>query len=285
MRSVVGSGRGRLPIADARHAGSFDTGGMDQVELIVRLVDDAIALKVLGTYLHGSAVHPGGLRPASDVDVMVVSRQSLDDGERRALVDGLLPISGPKVGARSVELTVVVQSDVRPWQYPPTCDFLYGDWLREEIAAGGPPKPEPMPDLALVIAMTLAGNQPLSGPPPATLLDPVPPADLVRGSVAGIPDLLNDLADDTRNVVLTLARTWTTLATGEIRSKDAAADWALEHLPAEHRPVLDHAKRLYLTRTYAEETWSDELTAQVRPHVDAVLAEIGRLTSRSGSTA
>ena len=39
------------------------------------------------------------------------------------------------------------------------------------------------------------------------------------------------------------------LATGEIRSKDAAADWA-----AEHRPVLAHAKLRYLTRTYREET-------------------------------
>jgi streptomycin 3"-adenylyltransferase len=250
---------------------------MDQLQQIVKLVDDALGPKALGIYLHGSAVH-GGLKPASDVDVLVVSRQSMDDRERRRLVDGLLPISGPRVRARPVELTVVVQSEVRPWRYPPTCDFLYGDWLREEIEAHGPPQPEPMPNLAIMIPVTLAGNHPLSGPPPAELLDPVPPADLIRGSMAGIPDLLNDLPDDTRNVVLTFARIWTTLATGEIKSKHAAADWALAQLPPEHRPVLDHAKQLYLTRRYTEETWSDELKAQVGPHVDAVLAEIGQLT-------
>jgi streptomycin 3"-adenylyltransferase len=250
---------------------------MDQLQQIVKLVDDALGPKALGIYLHGSAVH-GGLKPASDVDVLVVSRQSMDDRDRRRLVDGLLPISGPRVRARPVELTVVVQSEVRPWRYPPTCDFLYGDWLREEIEAHGPPQPEPMPNLAIMIPVTLAGNHPLSGPPPAELLDPVPPADLIRGSMAGIPDLLNDLPDDTRNVVLTFARIWTTLATGEIKSKHAAADWALAQLPPEHRPVLDHAKQLYLTRRYTEETWSDELKAQVGPHVDAVLAEIGQLT-------
>jgi streptomycin 3"-adenylyltransferase len=204
----------------------------------------------------------------------------LDDRERRTLVDGLLQISGPRVGARSVELTVVVQSEVSPWRYPPTSDFLYGDWLRQQIVADGPPQPEPMPNLAIMIPATLAGNHPLSGPPPAQLLDPVPPEDLVRGSVAGIPDLLNDLPGDTRNVVLTLARIWATVATGEIKSKDAAADWAIAQLPPQHRPVLDHAKQLYLTRRYAEETWSDELKAHVRPHVDAVLAEIDQLTSR-----
>jgi hypothetical protein len=109
------------------------------------------------------------------------------------------------------------------------------------------------------------------------LLDPVPPADVLRASLAGIPDLLHDLSGDTRNVVLTLARIWTTLATGEIESKDATADWALARLPPEHRPVLAHARQLYLTRRYTEETWSDELTTQVRPHIDVVLAEIRKL--------
>ena len=249
---------------------------MDQLQQIEQLIDEVIGPRVLGIYLHGSAVQ-GGLKPASDVDVLVVTQQSLDDGERQALVDGLLPISGPRVGARSIELTVVVQSEVRPWRYPPIADFLYGDWLRDEIATHGPPQPEPMPNLALEIAMVLVGDHPLSGPPPAELLDPVPRADLVRGSLAGIPDLLVDLSGDTRNVVLTLARIWATAATGKIISKDAAADWALARLPAEHRAVLDHARELYLTRTYAEETWSDELRARVRPHVDVVLAEIDKL--------
>jgi streptomycin 3"-adenylyltransferase len=252
---------------------------MDQLQQIVRLVDSAIGPNALGTYLHGSAVH-GGLKPASDVDLLVVSKQSMDDRERQALVEGLLQISGSRVGARSVELTVVVQSEVRPWRFPPNSDFLYGDWLRAEIEANGPPRPQPRPDLALTIAIALAGNCPLAGPPPAELLDPIPPADLLRGSVAGIPDLLHDLPGDTRNVVLTFARIWTTLATGQIKSKDAAADWALAQLPPEHRPVLNHAKQLYLTRLYTEETWTDELKAQVRPHVDAILAEIDQLTPR-----
>ncbi len=243
------------------------------------LIDAVIAAQTLGAYLHGSSVH-GGLKPASDVDVLVVAGRSLDKRERRALVDGLLQISGPRVGQRSLELTVVVQSDVRPWRYPPICDFLYGDWLRATIEAEGPPQPEPMPNLALEITMALVGNRPLRGPPPGHLLDAVPPEDLVRASLAGIPDLLIDLTDDSRNVVLTLARIWTTLATGDIASKDVAADWALARLAPEHRPVLEHAKHLYLTTSYAEETWSDELTARIGPHVDAVLTEIDQLTSR-----
>ena len=71
----------------------------------------------------------------------------------------------------------------------------------------------------------------------------------------GIGPLLADLDDDTRNVVLTLARIWTTLGTGEFRSKHAAADWALERLPEEHRAVLARARAIYLDDE--PERWDD----------------------------
>ncbi len=248
-----------------------DTDAMDQLAQTAGLVSDVLGPDLLGTYLHGSAVL-GGLAPASDLDVLAVTRRSLDGRQRRALLAGLLEISGLTAAVRPVELTVVVQSEVRPWRFPPTGDFLYGEWLRDTLRASGPPMPEPMPDLALALTMVLAGDHPLTGPPPAELLDPVPHTDLVRASVESIPGLLADLADDTRNVLLTLARIWTTLATGHVVPKHTAADWALTHLPAQHRPALQHARDLYLTTLYEDEVWPRELMEQVRPHVDEVLA-------------
>ncbi|MCH0572179.1 DUF4111 domain-containing protein [Streptomyces sp. MUM 136J] len=253
---------------------------MHQVQEIVGLVGGVLRQDALGIYLHGSAVL-GGLRPASDVDVLVVSRRRMDERDRRALLGGLLQISGSRNRARPVELTVAVQSEVRPWRYPPTCDFLYGEWLRAEYEAGEVPQPEPMPDLALLITMALTGDRPLTGPPPAQVLDPVPHTDLVRACVTGIPGLLDGLDGDTRNVLLTFARVWTTLATGRIMSKDAAADWVLAQLPPEHRPALEHARHLYLHCPYSEENWSAAVRAQVRAHVDRVLAEIDRLRART----
>ncbi|GAA3346147.1 aminoglycoside adenylyltransferase family protein [Amorphoplanes nipponensis] len=246
---------------------------MDQLRRIVRSAETVLGPGLVGAYQHGSGVL-GGLRPASDLDVLVVTRQSMTTRQREALLAALLAISGPAAGGRPVELTVVVQAEVRPWRFPPTADFLYGEWLRAELTAGGPPRPEPMPDLALLIAMVLAGDRPLAGPPPAQVLEPVPPADLARASLAGIAGLLADLAGDTRNVVLTFARIWATVATGEIRSKDAAARWALDRLPPEHRPVLRHARDLYRHTSYAAETWSPGLRSAARPCVDEMLFRI-----------
>lgn len=177
-------------------------------------------------------------------------------------------------GARPVELIVVVQDDVRPWRYPPVCDFLYGEWLREGYERGVLPEPGSSPDLAPLLTMTLAGDTALYGPPPDRLLDPVPLVDLRRAIVAGVPQLLGDLDHDTRNVLLTLARVWTTLATDSIRSKDAAADWAIERLPSEHRAVLAHARAVYLGEE--EERWESELRAGVRPCAGFLVDAIGR---------
>ncbi len=235
----------------------------------MQLVRHTAGAKLLGIYLHGSGAQ-GGLKPASDVDVMVVTAESLSDTERAALTQGLLAARGE----RPVELTVVVQGDVRPWRYPPMSDFLYGEWLRAEFEAGGVPRREHMPGLAIMIMQTVQADHALTGPPPREVLDDVPRADLVRASLDEIAGLLEDLRGDERNVVLTLARIWVTVATGEVMSKEAAADWALARLEPEHRPVLEHAKHLYLTTRYRDETWRDELKAQVRAHVEAVLERI-----------
>ena len=250
---------------------------MPQVEDIVEIVRDVLDSAVIGAYLHGSAVL-GGLRATSDLDVLVVVDRPTTPAERREIVQRLLDISGRRARrgpARPVELTIVVQADVRPWRYPPRVEMQYGEWLRDDYERGFIPEPGPSPDLAPLITMALAGGHPLAGPPPADVLHPVPPEDLRRAIVEGVPGLLADLDDDTRNVVLTLARIWATLATGEIRAKDAAADWALARLPRDDRPVLERAREAYLA---GEDGSFDDLAARVRPWADRIVAEIERLT-------
>jgi streptomycin 3"-adenylyltransferase len=54
----------------------------------------------------------------------------------------------------------------------------------------------------------------------------------------------------------------------------------LARLAPERRPVLEFARELYLTTAYADETWSDELKAQVGARVDEVLIQIRRRQQR-----
>ncbi|MFB7086795.1 aminoglycoside adenylyltransferase family protein [Streptomyces sp. NPDC056296] len=222
---------------------------------------------VLGVYAHGSATL-GGLRPHSDLDLLVVVRHPTTHAQRATLTEELLKLSGGE-GHRPVELIVVVRDDVRPWRYPPRRDYLYGEWLRDAYERGHVPEPEDDPDLAPLLTMVLRADAPLFGPPPATLLDPVPHEDLRRAMVAGLPGLMAEVESDTRNVLLTLARIWSTLVTGDIRSKDAAAEWALGRLPAEHGGPLAHARAVYLGHE-RDERWDEG----VRPCADRMLRAI-----------
>ncbi len=231
-----------------------------QIELTLAAVRGVLGEDLVGAYLHGSAVL-GGVRPRSDLDVMVVSRR-MALREKRRLVARLLAIS---CRPRPIELTIVVQGEIRPWQYPPRMDFQYGDWWRSEFERG---EVEPWPsatnpDLAPLIRMALVGDTPLLGPPPAEVLDPVPRRDYIDALAHGIHELVRDLESDTRNVVLTLARIWNGIVTDDVCSTDAAADWALQRLPAEHRPVLARPRAIYLGDE--EEGW-DDIREEVRAY-------------------
>ncbi len=257
-------------------------GDRQQLDEIASLVREVLGGDAIGAYLHGSTA-ADRLRPTSDLDVLVVAHRLPATRQRRRLVEGLLGLSGgwPPNPRRPIELTVVVASDVRPWHYPPRCAFQYGEWLRNDYLAGVVPAPHPEPDLAPVLAMALAGGRALFGPPPSAVLDPVPADDLRRAIVAGIPDLGANLETDTRNVLLTFARIWFTLATGEVGSKDEAGAWALERLPAGPRSLLERAVAMYLGRE-PEAGWADVMP-QVHALVDEMQRQVDALERRSGA--
>ena len=118
-----------------------------------------------------------------------------------------------------------------------------------------------------------SGGRALFGPLPAEVFDPVPTSDLRRAIVEGIPGLLADLEGDEANALLTFARIWTTLETGQVVSKDRAANWVLERLPAPHRPLIEQARDVYLGT--AEDRWEgqgDAVRAVVAVMTEAIEA-------------
>jgi streptomycin 3"-adenylyltransferase len=248
-----------------------------RIELIVEGVRNVLKGDLVGAYLHGSAVL-GGFRPDSDIDLLVVSTRRTTSDEKRRLIDLLLANSrsraSPRPG-RPIELDIVVESEIRPWRYPPAFDFHYSELWRERFESG---ELEPWTnttnrDLASAVTMVLIGDRPLAGPPPAQVFDPVPRRDYMDAILRDVGTVDAFLPWDTRNVVLTLPRVWSAVATDAVYSKEEAADWALPRLPEEHRRVLELARAAYLGE--AEDSW-DDIRPQVRAYADHVVSEIER---------
>ncbi len=201
-------------------------------------------------HLFGSAVD-GGLKPDSDIDLLATVGTTLTKPVRRSLMMDLLSVSalpGNSGSDRPLEVTVVLRDEVVPWRYPPLRELQFGEWLRDELEAGCIQPAILDPDLAVLLTQVRRNSVTLIGGPASELFDPVPRNDLAKAFSDALAqwNVEADWQGDERNVVLTLARIWFSVATGGIAPKDVAAAWALERLPEMHRPVLAGARASYL---------------------------------------
>lgn len=212
----------------------------------LKMVQRQLADSLVAAYLYGSAVS-GGLRPDSDVDLLIVTDRALFPEIRWRLVTELMAISG-RVGdasTRPIEVTIVQLPELSPPDYPARCEFLYGEWLRADFESGTIPEPARDPDLTLLLAQARQEAMTLVGPDADELLPVIPELDIRRAIGDALPALLESLEGDERNVLLTLARMWHTLETEKFVPKDVAAGWAINQLPAEDAVVLAEARDGY----------------------------------------
>ena len=244
---------------------------------MVGLVQATLGHSLLGVYFYGSAVS-GGLRPGSDLDLFALTDRQTSSAQRRALIDGLRPISSRAERPRDwrpVELTIAARPDIDPLRYPPRVDFQSGEWLRGEFDAGAArPWKTPNPDLLIVLAQVRRASTPLVGPEATDVLPEIPSTGLKRAMTDEIGSLLDDLEPDTANVLLTLARIWHTLATGDFASKDAAAGWAMTQI-GEPLTALALARDEYLGAETRHEP------AEARAAARLLIGRIEALAGRS----
>lgn len=221
---------------------------LQQFAAVLAVVRQTMGHSIVAAYRYGSAVH-GGLRPASDLDVFIITDRPLNDEERTQLIGGLSELSGagvPSGAARPVEVTVAQLSSLVPWPDSPIREFQFGEWLRAEFGDGYLSPQTVDHDLAPLVMTVLTSSQAIIGPDAGRLLDPVPQERLVTSMQQGVTQLLDEVEEDTTNVLLTLCRMLFTKATGEIASKHAAAEWVMENLDLTSTRELLQASELYI---------------------------------------
>lgn len=248
-----------------------------QTDRVLRLMRETLGHDALGAYQHGSAVL-GGVQPTSDIDILVITGRLATLVEKRQLVQGLMAISAPFPPPgleRCVEVTVVAQAQVRPWRYPPSFDLQYGEWLRERFERENTLllRPAVNVDLTTLLTIVLLGDQPLFGPPPGELLDPVLLEDCVRAMVSDIDLFMDEFENDARNILLRLARIWQTVVTGIIDRKDRAAEWAQQRLPPAHQQLMERARAMYLG--WQPDEWAG-MASEARASADYMISQIQR---------
>lgn len=246
----------------------------EQVPATIAALHGTLGNCLRAVYLHGSAVS-GGLRPQSDIDLLVVVDRRMTQSERAELSSSLLKLSGrhPSTpgGLRSLEVMVFSHPDLAAGRFPAQAEYVFGEWLRNAFEAGETSMPAQNAEFTLVLAQAQQEAITLFGPDRDAFLPAIPMIEVRNGMRELLPELLRGLREDTRNVLLTLARIWYTAENQTFVSKDEAASWAIPQLSDRSAVTLNHARRAYLGEV--DDNWSrlqdgvaclaEELTSKV----------------------
>lgn len=255
---------------------------LEQLEELTAGLRAILADDLVGVYLHGSLAL-GCFNPQrSDIDVIAVTRRAAARQERARLGAFVLQCSGPKERPREppypLEISILTEAQLRPWQYPTPFDFHYGESQRPRFTAEDfdPLWPEDH-DLAAHVTVLREAGITLDGRPFADVFPVVPKSDYVDS-------LLRDLAWSREQrlalyTILSASRVWATFADRRLHSKLSGGLWALGHAPAEYHALLARAVAVYRGESDDDAFDADEVAAflsHVEPEARLVASQYAR---------
>lgn len=246
----------------------------------ISIAEELFGNQVLGMYLYGSAALDS-LHPNSDIDILIIVNGEMTDNARTVLTKRLMAISRAVgcIEKQPLEVTVINQNDIIPGQFPPKCEYMYGEWLREEMEAGKIPQSFYDADVTILLWQARAHSVPLKGQQAKELIPFISDGEVRNAIRNSLPRLTAGIKNDERNVLLTLSRMWFTLETGKICSKNIAAEWVLPKLPNRLVPLMEMAVKAYLGECIDE--WSN-VEKETLLLVDFMKSKLDNMRNYSG---
>lgn len=214
------------------------------LEVLLRLVQSALGEQFVGLYIYGSLAVGDFNRDRSDIDFLVATKTVLPN----ALVEKLR------------EMHKVITMSQMEW-----ANKLEGSYVPVEALRRYDPANSTHPSLRtdgsfdvdyhdsgwlIQLSMIPKHAITLAGPPPDQLIDPIPPEQVRSAARQTLeewwrPQLSNPilLKSDEYQVyaVLTMCRSFYTLRTAQVVSKDTAAHWALSNLDPTWHDLIEDA--------------------------------------------
>lgn len=223
------------------------------VELFVERSRQILGEDLAGIYLHGSAAM-GCYNPAkSDLDLIVVVRNRLSNGRKRAFMDMVTELSAllpcTEETHAGIEMSVVLQEICDPFVYPTPFELHFSAmhlaWYRRDPEDYIRKMNGTDRDLAAHFTVIRSRGRCLYGLPVEAVFGEVPAADYldsIRDDIAGARE---EIAGSTMYLTLNLARVLAWMSEGVVLSKKEGAEWGLRNLPAKYRPLLSSALEDY----------------------------------------
>lgn len=205
----------------------------------------------VGTYLHGSLAMGCFYRPKSDIDLLFVVEDKLTPDARRGIASALCQVSDQRPILGDVEASVLRRKHAQHFSHPLPFEVHYSETWKPRIERGeiDYAVDRQDSDLAAHCAVTRRRGIRIDGPPIADVFGDVP----IKAYRTAVIDDLRWIVEDDHLLstpfygVLNCCRCLAQASTGwsEPLSKEEAAVWALDHLPARHGPIIRQALTCY----------------------------------------
>ena len=199
---------------------------------------------LVGIYLHGSAVM-GCFNPAkSDIDLIVVVKDSVPDSVKKSFMDMVAALNamGP---AKGIEMSVVKQSVCRPFVYPTPFELHFSvahlDWYKKNPDDYVSKMKGEDKDLASHFTIINHRGKCLYGAPIRDVFADVPARDYMDSIWNDIADAEEEISENPMYLILNLARVLAYRKDGLVLSKKEGGEWALNNLPEKYHSLIKNA--------------------------------------------
>ncbi len=205
---------------------------------------------LVGFYLHGSLAL-GGFNPArSDVNIIAVTRKSIDIEAKHTLMTLLLRISKMPC---PIDVYYLSMQDTFPFQQPLPYDLHYSEVWREQVQQdlrNGTWKHwddsiHHESDLTIFLTVVQKHGVCLYGEPPIQTLPAVPEQEFRTVLIENIQAAQQFPLHNPMSFVLNACRVAAYLHDGTILSKDAGGEWGLTNMPEQYHPLIQQLLALY----------------------------------------
>ncbi|QIW22147.1 aminoglycoside adenylyltransferase domain-containing protein [Bacillus thuringiensis] len=193
---------------------------------------------IIGFYVHGSLAM-GGFNPkSSDIDVLVVTNNSMAIETKRKLTQLFLTCSNDPF---PLEISFLNKEQLETWKHPCPFDFHYSEFWRkryeEELSKGtnkylnGEIKTDS--DLAAHITITTHRGICIEGKPIVEVFPLVPRSHYISSIMGDFQECLENIEEDPIYCTLNLIRVFWYLKERIISSKQEAGNWGIASFPKE----------------------------------------------------
>ncbi len=229
------------------------------LDTIVARFRATLGNNLIGIYLHGSAAM-GCYNPVkSDLDLLIVVKESLSVETKRTIIGYLLELAD-QTTKKGLELSVVTRDAIQNFRFPTPYELHFSNGWRERYVLDQVDFEQERfdTDLAAHFTVTKRRGIRLYGEPIQAVFPGIPGEYYLRSIAGDAEDIFENITNDPMYGVLNLCRVLAFIRDKVVLSKLEGGHWGLQHLPQAYQSLIQQALEAYQATDDGDVVWDDE---------------------------